>query len=236
MRGHYNKIVQETNEIIKHIRVTRGCSGFGEKTYLIAFLIYYYNCKTTLDLGVFTGGSLFPQAKMHNKYTGGMVYGVDPFTRPDMELYDNPSPVFLAYQKEVLDAFDFDELHQNILNSTKNFGFDKNVTFLRQRSDQAINYFIENNIIFDLMFIDGNHDKDPALNDVKMYIPRLANNGFFILDDITWGTLVPAYNYAKENLMFLYEGSGFAIFQKTTVENVQVKELKQFMNSLKYDK
>jgi len=233
MREGYNKIVQDVNETIKHIRVTRGCSGFGEKTNLIAFLIYYYNCKTTLDLGVFTGGSLFPQAKIHNKYTGGMVYGVDPYTRPDMEQHDIPSKEYLAYQKEVLDAIDFDEMHQYILNSTKKFGFDKNITFLRQRSDQAINYFIDNDIMFDLMFIDGNHDRDPALADVKTYIPRLVNNGFFILDDITWATLIPAYTYAKENLMLLREGNGYAVFQKTTIESEQVKQLKEFLSSFK---
>ena len=225
MKNEYKKIIDDINSVIPSIRITRGCSGFGEKTYLMNFLIYHFNCKVTLDLGVFTGGSLFPQAKMHNKYTGGIVYGVDPLTRPDMEQHDINTEAYLAYQKEVLDALDFDEMYQYILNTTKILGFDNNIKFLRQRSDEAIKYFNENNIDFDLMFIDGNHDAKPALNDVKLYIPRLKDGGFFIMDDITWSTLIPAYNYAHENLKFIYEGSGFAIFQKSDKEPTDIKDM-----------
>lgn len=225
MKDEYKKIVGDINEVIPSIRITQGCSGFGEKVYLISFLIKYFNCKTTLDLGVFTGCSLFPQAKIHNKYTNGIVYGVDPYTQSDMEQFDHQSKEYLESQVEFMEKMDFEELYQYILNTIKILNFDKNIIFLRQRSDQANIYFKENNIIFDLMFIDGNHDIEPALNDVKSYITLLKEDGIFIIDDIHWSTLQPAFDYAKSNLQLIYEGVGFAILQKSSVENKILKEM-----------
>jgi hypothetical protein len=225
MINKYKQIINDINEIIPKIRITEGCSGFGEKLYLISFFIKYFNCKITLDLGVFTGCSLFPQAKIHNKYTNGIVYGVDPYTQSDMEQFDNQTKEYIELQKKFMEKMNFEELYNHVIEQIKNFGFDNNIKFLRQRSDIAINYFKEQNIIFDLMFIDGNHDIKPALNDVMSYIHILRENGIFIIDDIYWSTLQPAYNYAKSNLQLIYEGIGFAILQKTNIENTELKQM-----------
>ena len=54
-----------------------GCSLF--KAKLLAKLIIDNNLKSSIDIGVYRGRSLFPQSFAH-KLTGGVVYGVDPYT------------------------------------------------------------------------------------------------------------------------------------------------------------
>ena len=65
------------------------------------------------------------------------------------------------------------------------------------------------------MFIDGNHDIEPAYNDVKMYLPLLNDNGFCVLDDTGWSSLQKACNYAKQNLKLIYEEAEYCILQKS---------------------
>jgi len=224
----YKKIKNDVLEINSKLRNVKGNSGIGEKNFMMCFFIYHFKLKTTLDLGVYGGGSLFPQATIHNKYTNGIVYGVDSYNKEDMKQFDCVHPSFLALQKELSETLDVEELYQYIINLINTFNYQKNVIFLRKRSDQAINYFIENNIYFDLMFIDGNHDTKNVMADVKNYIPRLNKNGFFIMDDTSWESVKPAYKYAKTQLSFIYEpprDGGFAILQKTDTENTALKEI-----------
>ncbi len=150
----YNKIVADVLDVVKHIRVIKGNSGIGIKNFMMCFLIHHFNCKTTLDLGVYSGNSLFSQAIVHNKYTNGIVYGVDPYNKEDMMQFDTKTPEFLSHQKDVMNNLDVEELYQYIINLINKLNYNKNISFLRMRSDKAINYFIENNIYFDLMFID----------------------------------------------------------------------------------
>jgi hypothetical protein len=217
------KIVNDIDEICKKIDTRIGGPGFGEKTYLIAFLIYHLNCKTTLDLGVFTGGSLFPQATMHNKYTKGIVYGVDPYIIEGMINKDIVDPVYLHHQEVFLSTLDCEELYNHVIEQISNFKYNDNIIFLRQRSDVAVEYFKNNEITFDFMFIDGNHDIDPALNDVKLYIPLLNENGILMMDDVKWETIQPARQYVADNLIFIHEGTDYAIFQKTAKDGSELK-------------
>jgi len=224
----YKKIMADVLDVTTHVRQVKGNSGVGEKNFVMCFLIYYFKCKTTLDLGVYGGGSLFPQATMHNKYTDGIVYGVDPYNKEDMVQFDNTDTEFLKLQKDVLNNLDVEELYHYILNLINELSYADNVKFLRMRSDKAINYFVENNVRFDLMFIDGNHDTKNAMSDMVLYIPRLNNNGFLVIDDTPWPSIRPAYDYAKTQLSFVYErhgDGGFAVLQKTDVENIELKEI-----------
>ena len=226
---NYRTIVEDVKEVHTHVRRSPGSSGWEKRTDLMSFLIYYFNLKTTLDLGVFTGGSLFPQAKIHNKYTGGVVYGVDPYTMDGMTHHDCNDPEFLKQQQIRLNSINVEEIYQYILNLIKTLKYKNNIIFLRQSSIQAISYFKENNIFFDLMSIDGSHDTKDVMSDIELYVPRLNDKGFLVMDDINWNTVKPAYEEVKRQLSLVYEEYSFAVFRKS---NEDVSELRTILGSL----
>src|SRR5436190_13237651 len=53
------------------------------KAFMMAWIIRRFKLQTTVDIGVYKGRSLFPQALAHQKYTKGVVYGVDPWSREE---------------------------------------------------------------------------------------------------------------------------------------------------------
>jgi hypothetical protein len=214
MKKTYNEIADEIKKIKARVKNGTMSSGGGTKLCLIGWLIYNYNLQTTLDLGVYYGKSLFSQAFIHNKYTNGMVYGVDPYTKEDFKQYDpESSPVEVV--NNYADTTDFDEIYNYVINSISSFGYEKNITFLRQRSDKAIDYFIENDVYFDLLYIDGNHDTLNAVSDVSLYLPRLKDNGFIIIDDIHFKSVYPAYILIYSLARLCYKETYYAVFQKT---------------------
>jgi predicted O-methyltransferase YrrM len=71
----------------------------------------------------------------------------------------------------------------NLFNNTKKKlinKFGERVIFIREFSEKAIN-LIENDI--DFLYIDGNHQYNYVYNDLKLYYPKVKNNGYIIGDD-----------------------------------------------------
>lgn len=226
----YEELKIELPEIYKQLKFDWGSSGITNKNYIMAWLIWKYNLQTTLDLGVFYGGSLFTQAYIHNKYTNGIVYGVDPYTKEDFKQFDAdsaPLDILEAYA----DRTDFNEIYNSVVVSIANFGYEKNINLIRQRSDKAINYFKENSVVFDYILIDGNHDTINVMSDVNLYFPLVKENGYIILDDIHYASVKPAYNSMKEKALLCYEEPYFAVFQKSDNVNINFKLLIDFLKT-----
>ena len=191
-----------------------GCSL--EKALLMAILIKGENMKTTCDIGVYRGRSFFPQAVAHQIYSKGIVYGVDPYSNEEAIQHDN------LELKEKLDDFlskiDLNLIFKEVNDFRINNSFEKNSFIIRKRSDDAALFFKKSNIVFDMVHIDGNHDRDIVLSDVNLYYPILKKKGFIILDDILWDSITPA-NAKLNHLMkkifeFQSNSDGFAIFWK----------------------
>src|SRR6266851_1848657 len=76
---------------------------------------------------------------------------------------------------------------------------------VRKTSVDALTYFKANNIRFDLIHVDGNHDARHVLEDVTIYLPLLRKNGFLVMDDVSWKSTHPAQKYVGSRLRFLME-------------------------------
>src|SRR5580693_6693523 len=74
-----------------------GCSV--SKGYLMAWLIRRYQLTASVDIGVYRGRSLVPQALAHREFTGGKAYGVDPWLNDEVKETGNPS------LREAIDRF-----------------------------------------------------------------------------------------------------------------------------------
>ncbi len=188
-----------------------GCSLL--KARLFAQLIIDNNLKCSIDIGVYKGRSLFPQAFAH-KLTNGIVYGIDPYTTTDAQQYDREDikDKLLEFVSNTNFQKIFEELNKNIIY----YNVESTISLIRKTSDKAISYFLDNNITVDLIHIDGNHDLMQVTTDYQNYLPILKKGSFLILDDISWETIKPIYLKAKSELTKIYEKvdyqNDFAVF------------------------
>jgi predicted O-methyltransferase YrrM len=186
------------------------------KANLIAWLIRRYGLHTTLDIGVYRGRSLFPQALAHQQYAGGIVYGVDPWSSVEAKENDN-----LALKDAIhafVDQLDFERIYQDVMLQVERLDLKEHCIMLRQTSASAIEYFDKNGIFFDLIHVDGNHDTEKVMRDIIMYLPRLNKEGFLIMDDISWESVHNAYQTVSANLPLLFKridrANDYAVFWK----------------------
>jgi hypothetical protein len=193
-----------------------GCSV--SKAYLMAWLIRKYDFKTTVDIGVYRGRSLFPQALAHRKATGGVVYGIDPWSALEAKENDNPE------LKDAIDRFidrtDFQSIYEEVEALNSKLCYEEHCVLLRQTSAAAASYFENANMFFDMIHVDGNHDTAKVMEDIELYLPRLKSSGFVILDDISWESVRPAYDevFARTSLVFerIDAANDYAVFWNNT--------------------
>lgn len=184
-----------------------------KKAYLLAWLIREFDMKTTLDIGVHRGRSLFPQAFAHHEFTGGAVYGVDPWSAAEAVQEDKPE--LKAQMDAFIAATDFRAIYQEVASKIRWWSYEKNCTLLRTTSERAIGYCRKRGVFFDLIHIDGNHDTEKVMLDVELYVPRLRREGFIILDDISWDSVRPAHDKLAETMLPICSpgGGDYAVFR-----------------------
>jgi hypothetical protein len=201
-----NKLYSDIESLLSEIPVDFGGGCSLGKSYLLAWLIRRYNLKTTLDMGVYRGRSLFPQALAHAKFTGGSVYGVDPWDAAKAKELDVPEEL-RARIDEFVEQTDFEKIYQQVLLLRQRLHYEDHCNILRETSANAARFFDTQGILFDLIHVDGNHDTNIVMEDVKLYLPLLKANGFVVLDDVSWESVKPAYQALNRRLGLVYKST-----------------------------
>ena len=191
-----------------------GCSA--SKAYLMASLIRELRLKTSLDIGVYRGRSLLPQALAHRRYTGGIAYGVDPWAKNEAVENDNRG------LKPALDRFvattDFDAIYRDVENLRHSAAIERHCLLVRKTSVAAAAYFRELGLTFGLIHIDGNHDMAAVMQDVRNFEPLLERNGILVMDDVSWDSVRPAYDTLVATMPRLFQrvdaANDYAVFWK----------------------
>jgi hypothetical protein len=207
-----------TANLLQEIPIDFGGGCSVSKAYVMAYLIRRFGMQATLDIGVYRGRSLMPQALAHKLFTGGTAFGVDPWST---ELAKEKDNVKLKEKiDQFLDATDFEAIYQDVDRMRKAKGFENNCQLVRKTSLEAASYFAGENIKFDLIHIDGNHDTAPVLQDVALYLPLLKPEGFIVMDDVSWESVKPAYDQVASRLTRVFQrvdaGNDYAVFWNTT--------------------
>lgn len=198
-----------------------GCSL--SKAYMMASLIRRHDMKRTVDIGVYRGRSLFPQALAHSKYTGGVVYGVDPWSLSEAR-EEGLSFADEEREKEVtrfVEETEWEALYREVERLRSELGYKEHCEPLRCTSAEAAAHFEENDVSFDLIHIDGNHDTGKVMQDVGLYLPRLRDGGFIVLDDVSFESVKPAYDELRSRMQLVFlrtdqnRSNDYAIFCNT---------------------
>jgi hypothetical protein len=178
-----------------------GCSA--SKAFAMAALIRHLRLKTSLDIGVYRGRSLVPMALAHLRHTGGMAFGVDPYTNDAALQVDHPT--LRTELAQFAERTDFEALYRDVDRLRHAIGVAQHCTLVRETSAAAARRFREQGQAFGLIHIDGNHDTAPVLQDVDDYLPLLEPGGILVMDDVSWDSVKPAYARVAARMPRLFQ-------------------------------
>lgn len=176
-----------------------GCSV--RKACVMAWLSERFGLESSLDIGVYRGRSLFPQAVAHKFAGRGVAYGVDPWSAAEADERDH------VVLREEIKAFvantDFEQLYRDVVQRIEEFGVAEHTRIVRTTSADAARQFGADGVTFGLIHIDGNHDTEPVLRDVRAFLPLLQPGGFLVMDDVSWPSVAPAVREAERQAELL---------------------------------
>jgi predicted O-methyltransferase YrrM len=180
-------------------RAGGGCPP--RKQRILARLIVERGLKRAVEIGVFAGGSLFPQA-VAMRHTGGQVTGIDPWSEAEAEQKDNLDRILPALGEGWAKLVEWDGLYREVEERVERYGLSRHCILLRMTSQKASS-LIEGPL--DLLHIDGNHDYVRCADDLARWLPKVCSGGLLVLDDAAWDTIHPQYLELKERMRVVYE-------------------------------
>jgi predicted O-methyltransferase YrrM len=159
-----------------------------------------------VEVGVYAGRSLLPQALALKHNDRGVVWGIDAWSGSvTQEGTQAPSEWpwgktdFVAVRKELDDALRGAEL----------FPW---VCLLQARSQDAVHRFQEESI--DILHIDGNHSEEVSTADVRNFLPKLKQGGWLWMDDTDWASVGAAYKHAQSGCDVVHDYGKYALLRK----------------------
>jgi hypothetical protein len=172
-----------------------GCGIF--KGLMLAALIVDRPMALAVEIGVYRGRSLVPQALAFQAIGAGRVIGIDPYSAAEAIQTDDheiPAPILQGF---VADA-DWDRIHRETLDRLVSLGVADFCELRRTTSHEASASFEDASV--DLLHIDGNHDLAAVLDDLKCWLPKLKHRAYLVMDDASWRAIQPAMQALNESL------------------------------------
>jgi len=132
-----------------------------------------------VEIGVFGGSSLIPQALALQMNKKGLIVGIDPWTHKaaleDMVNQEN---------QNWWGKIDYNSIYNKLIGHIKNLHLEEYVDLVRDKSENVCDSFKDETI--DILHIDGNHCEALAYKDSVNFFPKVKLNGFIFYDDIHW--------------------------------------------------
>lgn len=132
-----------------------------------------------VEIGVFGGASLIPQALALSKNKKGKIYGIDPWTN-ESALEEMVSAEHRKWWKDL----DIEYVYKECLRNIEKLGIKKYCEIIRDKSENVHNKFQDESV--DVLHIDGNHSEALSYKDAVLYLPKVKKGGYIMFDDIWW--------------------------------------------------
>lgn len=146
-----------------------------------------------VEIGVFGGSSLIPQA-LALKPHAGVVVGIDPWQN-DAAL----ESMIDETHKEWWSNLNLEQIYSHCKENITKYKVESNCQLIRDKSENVVSNFHDGSI--DLLHIDGNHSEDLSYKDATLYLPKVKSGGFIFFDDIYW---TEGDNYATTRKAITY--------------------------------
>lgn len=124
-----------------------------------------------LEIGVFKGMNLYSVSQVYGKHPETKLYCIDPWCN-----YDD----YNEYCENDLQ----NEHYTKFLLHTNNIEKDK-IIEIRGFSHEKVQQLDDN--MFDIIYIDGNHNPEYVMEDAVISFRKLKIDGYMIFDDYGWG-------------------------------------------------
>lgn len=152
-----------------------------EKALAMAELIKEAKPRTLVEIGVFGGRSLIPQALAMRDNGYGRIYGIDPWNL-DAVLEGNPCEADRDWWSKNVDLH---VIHKGFMEALWRHGLSENTVVIRGTASMCSNLFP----VIDILHIDGNHTELASCRDVELYLPRVPKKrGMIWFDDCDWAS------------------------------------------------
>jgi predicted O-methyltransferase YrrM len=161
-----NNMIMLLNESFKGIRyrLAHNWFSFVDMEFYIRRPINY------LEIGTFYGANLISVANTYGIHNDSKLYCIDPWND-----YDE----YLEYKNQQSNIYNM--FIQNVETS----GVKNKIIIKRGYSNIEIPKFQDE--MFDIIYIDGNHEPEYVLEDAVLSFRKLKKEGFMIFDDYNWG-------------------------------------------------
>lgn len=148
-----------------------------------------------LEIGVFHGANIISIANSYGKHTKSKLYCIDPF----------------------IDYKDFKDIYRTYMYNIKSNGVSEKITTFKGFSKDIAPKLDDN--FFDIIYIDGDHEPESALEDAVISFRKLKIGGYMIFDDYEFGgsemtqkgidAFVSGYHKRIKILNINYQGQSF---------------------------
>lgn len=199
MRDELKKLIGDTVS-----KMEGWCSE--EKAVAMAELILESFPKTVVEIGIFGGRSLVPQAMALKEMGAGVIYGMDPWQLDAAIEGDNGKVNDDWWIKNVK----LNEIHQLCMAEIWNHKLEQSCVVIRSGSQFCVNLFRK----IDILHIDGNHSELTSCRDVQLYVPKVRKGGFIWFDDTDWSTTKKAVQMLEKVADKIREVGSCSLYQK----------------------
>jgi len=209
------------NETISKMSNIEGWCG-EDKARQMMDIIQRYKCKNCVEIGVFSGKSLFPIARALQFNGNGVVFAIDAWNVTEATKgFNKKNPNYVWWNQ-----INYKKTHQDTIRLIIDNGLDNQCHILKQSSQQALNSFSDKSI--DFIHFDGNHNEDIYFEDVSNYFSKVKNNGFIVLNDPNWVTskLALVFLLERTELISTFSPSAtYFVFRKNKIRLEAANEL-----------
>jgi predicted O-methyltransferase YrrM len=166
-----------------------------------------------VEIGVYGGGSFFAFAFALKGLGKGKLVGIDPWTCES---------ALQGIGDDVAMQIDFESIYSHFMKIRERENLTGITHVIRDRAENAHWFFNDNykteNVLIDILHIDGNHATESVISDLKGYLPHMKQNGTIIIDDINWPTVIAAVKQFPQ-LKQVHDFITWGVYELTEKEN-----------------
>lgn len=196
-----------------------------EKAVHMMDLIKKYRCKTCVEIGVYSGKSLFPILKAIEYNEKGIVYAIDAWSAEQATKGFNVKNPNYVWWNEI----NYTKIYQKTLSIIEENQLSNQCIILKKSSQDALSAFKDESI--DFIHFDGNHNEFLMLDDVLTYFPKVKNNGFIILNDPNWLSSKLALVFLLERTELISNFSREATYYVFRKNNLRLEAANELFNN-----
>lgn len=160
------------------------------KALAMAELILEAKPLIVVELGVFGGRSLLPQALALREAGQGIIYGVDPMQIAPATEGEIGEANLQWWMKDC----PLHTIHEGAMQAMWREGLEPWFIYIRATAEHAAHMFKS----IDMLHFDQNHSETASMRDIQIYYPLVKPGGHIWFDDVNWETTKKAQEWLHE--------------------------------------